>query len=102
MSKCPFCEPPAEQVFLRDGPFDLDLDPAEWSATLRLLTAVRDQVAIEHNPAGWNLGMKVSSGIQSSVPSSPVKHGVDSRVHLVVPEVWGESEPKSKSRNRRR
>lgn len=91
MSQCPFCEPSAEQVFLDDGPCfamwtwerpegsamvlphrhretPFDLDPDEWSATFRLLAAVKELVTADHDPAGWNVGWNVHPVGGQSIP----------------------------------
>ena len=91
MTACPFCEPPAEQVIVRDGPcfamwtgeanegsamvlpvahkptpFDLNAD--EWTATLRLLRAVKEGVQELHQPDGWNVGWNVHPVGGQSIP----------------------------------
>lgn len=50
----------------RVTPFELDGD--EWSATLRLLNAVKDDVSREYSPAGWNIGWNVHPVAGQSVP----------------------------------
>src|SRR4051812_16552339 len=91
VTSCPFCEPPAAQVFLRDGPCyamwtggrpqgsamvlpvahrltPFDLLPDEWEASLRLMRTVRAEVERLHAPAGWNVGWNVHPVGGQSIP----------------------------------
>jgi diadenosine tetraphosphate (Ap4A) HIT family hydrolase len=88
---CPFCQPSEEEVLLRHGrvyamwtqepplgsamvvpvahratPFDLSND--EWSATVELLHRVREIVAEQHRPDGWNVGWNVGEVGGQSIP----------------------------------
>ena len=91
MPTCPFCDPPVDQVFMRDEhcyamwtgerlagsamvvptthretPFELSSE--EWQATRTLLLRVKARIDEEHGPEGWNLGWNVSPVGGQSIP----------------------------------
>ncbi len=91
MTPCPFCDPPAEQLIVVEGPCyamwtgalpegsamvlplahkatPFDLDTQEWEATHRLLRLLRQQVEDLHHPDGWNVGWNVQAVGGQSIP----------------------------------
>lgn len=84
MSSCPFCAPAVDSrivladehcftIWTNQNPLGsamviprahrtdvFELSPGEWASTQHLLAQMRQIVAAEHSPDGWNVGWNVS------------------------------------------